>query len=50
MLGLSVFTFDLIIGGAAFIAGVYFADIVKAPVIAIINWVKSAYAWIKAKF
>lgn len=37
-------------GGASFIAGVYFADIVRKPVFAVIDWVKSAYAWIKAKF
>lgn len=41
---------DVLIGGAAFVAGVYFADIVKKPVFAVIDWVKSAYAWIKAKF
>jgi hypothetical protein len=45
------FTFlgDIVIGGAAFIAGVYFAEIVKAPVFAIIDWVKAAINWIKAK-
>jgi hypothetical protein len=41
---------DFLIGAAAFVAGVYFAEIVKKPVFAIIDWVKSAYAWIKAKF
>lgn len=41
---------DFIIGAAAFVAGVYFADIVKKPVFAIIDWVKSAYAWIAGKF
>ena len=40
---------DLIIAGASFVAGVYFADYAKAPVFAVIGWVKSAYAWIKAK-
>lgn len=49
MFGLTVFG-DILIGGASFIAGVYFAEIVKAPVFAVIDWVKSAYAWIKAKF
>lgn len=34
---------DIIIGGAAFVAGVYFADTVKAPILA-------AIAWAKAKF
>jgi hypothetical protein len=34
---------DLIIGGAAFVAGVYFADIVKAPIFAAINWVKAKF-------
>ena len=41
---------DVLIGGASFIAGVYFADIVKKPIFAIIDWVKSAAAWIKSKF
>jgi hypothetical protein len=40
---------DFIIGGAAFVAGVYFAEIVKKPVFAVIDWVKSAIAWVKAK-
>lgn len=34
---------DLIIGAAAFVAGVYFADIVKIPVLAVINWVKAKF-------
>lgn len=41
--------FDFIIAAASFMAGVYFADIVKKPVFAIIDWVKSAVAWVKAK-
>jgi hypothetical protein len=32
---------DFIIAGAAFVAGVYFADVVKKPVMAVVNWVKS---------
>lgn len=46
---MAVFTGDILIGAAAFIAGVYFADIVKAPVFAVINWVKAAYNWIRSK-
>ena len=41
---------DILVGAAAFMAGVYFADIVKKPVFAIIDGVKSAYAWIASKF
>jgi hypothetical protein len=41
---------DIMIGAASFIAGVYFADIVKKPVFAVIDFVKSAYAWIASKF
>ena len=41
---------DLVIGAAAFIAGVYFADTVKKPVFAVIDFAKKAYAWIAAKF
>lgn len=41
---------DVLIGAASFVAGVYFADIVKKPVFAVIDWVKSAIAWVKAKF
>lgn len=32
---------DFIIAAAAFVAGVYFADKVKAPIFAVINWVKA---------
>ena len=41
---------DVLIGAASFVAGVYFADIVKKPVFAVIDWVKSAYAWVASKF
>lgn len=34
---------DIIIAAAAFVAGVYFADTVKAPVLAAINWIKSKF-------
>lgn len=40
----------VIIGAAAFVAGVYFADTAKAPVMKMIEWVKSAVAWVKSKF
>ena len=40
---------DMMIAAAAFMAGVYFADIVKKPVFSVIDWVKSAVAWIKSK-
>lgn len=32
---------DVLIGAAAFVAGVYFADTVKAPVLKIIDWIKA---------
>ena len=34
---------DILIGAAAFVAGVYFADKVKAPVMAAINWIKGKF-------
>lgn len=34
---------DILIGVAAFVAGVYFADKVKAPVLAVINWIKARF-------
>jgi hypothetical protein len=49
MFGLTAFG-DIAIGAASFMAGVYFADIVKKPVFAVIDFVKSAYAWIASKF
>lgn len=41
---------DILIGVASFMAGVYFADIVKKPVFAAIEWMKTAYGWIKSWF
>lgn len=41
---------DFLIGAAAFVAGVYFADYVKAPVMKIVDWIKSAIGWVKGKF
>lgn len=40
---------DVIIAAAAFVAGVYFADYAKAPVLKVVGWVKSAAAWVRAK-
>lgn len=34
---------DFIIGAAAFVAGVYFADIVKKPIFAAIDWIKAKF-------
>lgn len=48
MFGFTAFG-DVLIGAASFVAGVYFADVAKAPVMKIIDWAKAAIAWVKAK-